>query len=222
MRTLSLNFEVHIATTEVDLIDACEVREKAYGHHLGDAVTSFATVEALDRAPDTIVLVCRDKACGQAIGTARIQANTAGPLLVERSVILPHHIAAHARAEVTRLAVLPGTDPLVKLCLMKAIYLYCAAHGIDWLVICARSEPLARNYRRLGFKDFLAPGQMVPLAHAGHIPHFVFTMDIQGTRAEWLRNGHRLHAFMFEVMHPDLPRFHPEPRRLAVSHRQVA
>lgn len=222
MTSASLNFEVHVAVTEADLVDACQVREQAYGHHLGDAVASFSAVEALDRAAETVVLVCRDKASGQAIGTARIQTNAARPLLVERSVILPHHIAACARAEVTRLAVLPGADPLVKLCLMKAVYQYCAAHGIDWLVICARSEPLARNYRRLGFKDFLAPGQMVPLAHAGQIPHFVFTMDIQGTRREWQRHGHRLQTFMFETTHPDLPCFHPQPLRPAVAQYMVA
>lgn len=222
MSTASLSFEVHVATTESDLIDACDVREKAYGHHLGGAVASFSAVEALDRAPETVVLVCRDKATGEAIGTARIQSNAVRPLLVERSVILPHHIAACSRAEVTRLAVLPGAHTLVKLCLMKAIYQYCEAHGIDWLVICARSEPLSRNYRRLGFKDFLAPGQMVPLAHAGNIPHFVFTMDIAGTRIEWQRDGHRLQGFMFETTHPDLPHFQPEPRRLVEPQHQVA
>lgn len=205
----TLPFEVVVATTELELADACQVREAGYGHHLGDAATGFAQIEAMDRSPDTVVLLCRDKATGQALGTARIQTGAKRPLLLERSVILPDHIAAHTRAEVTRLAVLPGADPLVKLSLMKAVYLYCSEHGIDWLVICARSEPLARNYRRLGFKDFLGPGQMVPLAHAGHIPHFVFTMDIQATRAQWQEQGHRLRGFMCETTHPDLPRFVP-------------
>ncbi|MDE2592677.1 MAG: hypothetical protein KGL57_00455 [Burkholderiales bacterium] len=222
MTTHALSFAVHVATSESDLIDACQVREKAYGHHLGDAVASFSTVEAADRDPETVVLICRDKLTGEAIGTARIQSNAARPLMVERSVILPHHIAARSRAEVTRLAVLPGADAMAKLCLMKAIYQYCEAEGIDWLVICARSEPLARNYRRLGFKDFLAPGHMVPLAHAGHIPHLVFTMDIDGTRSEWQRDGHRLQSFMFETTHPDLPRFQPAQQRSAWRQHRVA
>lgn len=222
MTASALNFAVHVATSEFDLIDACQVREKAYGHHLGDAVASFSTVEALDRASETVVLVCRDKASGEALGTARIQSNAVRPLLVERSVILPRHIAACARAEVTRLAVLPGANALVKLCLMKAVYQYCEAHAIDWLVICARSESLARNYRRLGFKDLLAPGQMVPLAHAGQIPHFVFTMNIEGTRRAWQRDGHRLQAFMLEATHLDLPCFQPAPPRPAAPHYQVA
>ncbi|RZI82633.1 MAG: hypothetical protein EOP38_15350 [Rubrivivax sp.] len=218
----SLSFNVCVAHTETDLIDACRVREKAYGHHLGDAAMSFSAVEPLDRASETTVLICRDKSTGQAIGTARIQTRGRQALLVERSMILPRHIAACTRAEVTRLAVLPGSDPLVKLCLMKAVYLYCAAHGIDWLVISARNEPLARNYRRLGFKDALGPGQMVPLAHVGHLPHYLFTMDIEGTRLEWQRDGHRLHAFMFETTHPDLPTFDPAPRQPATSLRRVA
>ncbi|MFT3859394.1 MAG: hypothetical protein QM742_18450 [Aquabacterium sp.] len=60
------------------------------------------------------------------------------------------------RAEVTRLSVRAGADPLVKLALMKAVYLHCMAAGVRWLVIGARSEALARGYRHLGF-DALLP-----------------------------------------------------------------
>jgi hypothetical protein len=224
MSESSLSFHVCVAATEADLVDACRVRAQAYGHHLGDSVAGFSNVEALDRAPGTIVLLCRDKATGQAIGTARIHAHVqphAPRLLVERCVILPHRVSSSARAEVTRLAVLSGADPLAKLCMMKAVYLYCEAHGIDWLVICARSEALARNYRSLGFKDFLAPGEKLPLSYAGDIPHFVFTMNIPQKREEWRQSGHRLLGFMFEVTHPELPSFHPTPRRTAMAQHQA-
>lgn len=207
--TPSLNLAVCVATTDAELMEAGRVREAAYGHHLGATVANFGmAADPLDRAPGTVVLLCRDKVTGQAIGTARIQPSGSGaPLLIERSIILPHHLASQSRAEVTRLAVMPGASALVKLCLMKSIYLYCEAHGVHWLVIAARNEALSRDYRRLGFEDFLAPGQMVPLAHAGQLPHFVFTMDVQGIQDEWRRTGHRLHHFMFEAKHEDLPRF---------------
>lgn len=208
--TPSLDLEVCVATTDAALCEAGWVREAAYGHHLGATVANFGmSADPLDRAAGTVVLLCRDKTTGQAIGTARIQPSGPGaPLMIERSVILPHQLATQSRAEVTRLAVLPGASALAKLCLMKAIYLYCEAHGVHWLVIAARNEALSRDYRRLGFKDFLASGQMVPLAHAGQLPHFVFTMDVQGIQEEWRRTGHRLHHFMFEAKHDaELPRF---------------
>jgi hypothetical protein len=212
MSDASLSFEVCVAATESDLADACRVRALAYGRHLGEAaVAGFAHADAQDRAPGTVVLLCRDKASGQAIGTARIQPN-APRLLVERCVILPHTMASQRRAEVTRLAVLPGASPLVKLAMMKAVWLYCQAQAIDWLVICARSEALARNYRMLGFKDYLAPGEMLPLPYAGHIPHVVLTMQLSRTQAQWRQHGHRLQAFMLESSFAELPRFQPQPQ----------
>ncbi|MGE5451090.1 MAG: hypothetical protein ACM3VZ_04485 [Acidobacteriota bacterium] len=217
------HFVVDVATSEADLADACEVREQAYRHHLKDAAAGFSNIEALDRVgSQSLVLVCRDPATGRAVGTARVQTNALKPLLIERSVILPHHIAACARAEVTRLAVLPGAHPMVKLYLMKAVYLYCQARGINWLVICARSESLRRQYRALGFQDFLPRGAMVPMAHAGQLPHFVFTMNLDETRQQWQQQGHRLHIFMFETTHLDLPRFDSASSPLAPRHHKTA
>jgi hypothetical protein len=215
----TLSFEVGVAATEDALRDACQLRARAYGHHLGDAVAGFSQVEVADRAPGAVVLVCRDKASGQAIGTARIQCSKFGLLPIERCIILPWHMSQRARIEVTRLAVRQGADPLVKLCLMKAVYLYCEAHGVNALLACARSEALSRPYRRLGFKDFLASGEMLPLPHAGGIAHAVLTMDLPAVRDEWRRSGHRLHSFMFETVHPDLPSFQPAPLPPAAAFR---
>ncbi|HEX5357348.1 MAG TPA: hypothetical protein VFW93_14100 [Aquabacterium sp.] len=222
--TPSLDLEVRVAVSDDELAQAGGVREAAYGHHLGQAVANFAmSADPLDRAPGTVVLLCLDKATGQAIGTVRIQpAGMGGTLLIERSVILPRQLVAQSRAEVTRLAVLPGASSLVRLHLMRAIYQYCETHGIHWLVIAARNEALSRSYRHLGFKDFLAPGQMVPLTHAGNLPHFVFTMDVRATKDEWCRQGHRLHAFMFEETCEDLPGLRREVARPAPTQRLVA
>lgn len=222
--TLSLDVEVQVVATEAEMAEAAQVREAAYGHHLGQTMSGFAmSADPLDRVPGTVVLLCRDKATGKAVGTARIQPAGAGAsLMIERSVILPRQLAAQARAEVTRLAVLPGASPQVKLCLIKAVHLYCEAHDIDWLVIAARNEALSRDYRRLGFKDFLAPGQMVPLAHAGHLPHFVFTMDLRATREAWQRQGHRLHHFMFAAMPEAFPTFRRGAPALPLVRRHAA
>ncbi|HEX5310616.1 hypothetical protein [Aquabacterium sp.] len=196
MTPCASRFAVQIATTDDDLRDACRVRMAGYGHHLGEVGASFGQVDHLDVADDVAVLICRDTDTGEPVGTVRIQTHERHPLQVERCVILPHQITSAARAEATRLAVLPGADASVKLHLMKAVYDYCEAHAIEWLVICARSQSLARTYRMLGFQDYLAPGQMVPLTYAGNIPHLVFTMNLPQTRQVWEQAGHRLQQFM--------------------------
>jgi hypothetical protein len=223
MSSLAHNFEVCIASTEAELTQACIVLRVAYGHHLGDeAVTGFSSAEALDRAPGTVVLLCRDKLTGEAVGTARINVgHEAHALLIERHVILPRQIASRLRAEVTRLAVLPGAHGLVKLCLMKAVYHYCLANGIDWLVIAARNNALGRAYRGLGFKDFLAPGQMMPLAYAGNLPHYIFTMDVPGAEPAWRQSGHRLLGFMMDLSLQDLPDFSLKPQPAVASHSRA-
>ncbi|MBI2734112.1 MAG: hypothetical protein HYX44_12655 [Aquabacterium sp.] len=223
MNDFAHHFEVCIASTEAELAQACNVRKVAYGHHLGtDAVSGFSSVEALDRAPGTVVLLCRDKLTGEAVGTARINVgDEAQALLIERHVILPRSVASRRRAEVTRLAVLPGASGLVKLCLMKAVYHCCLAKGIDWLVIAARNDALGRAYRSLGFQDFLAPGQMMPLAYAGNLPHYIFTMDVQGAEPAWRQSGHRLLGFMMDLSQQDLPDFGLTPQPAVASRSQA-
>ncbi|HET8870261.1 MAG TPA: hypothetical protein VFM48_07435 [Aquabacterium sp.] len=191
-------YDITVACDEADLLQACALRAEAYGHHLGPAVDGFASIEDLDREPGTWVLLCRDAESGEVLGTARIQTNQQRSLMVERSMILPHQIARSSRAEVTRLAVRPGADRGVKLALMRAVYQLCSVMSVEWLVICARSESLARTYRALGFEDFLEPGQRVLLAHAGNLPHLVLTMNLAHTRQRWQHTGHRLRTFMLE------------------------
>jgi hypothetical protein len=206
MNTGSLSFSVRLAGSPQALRAACHVRERAYGHHLGEA-SRFADPEPLDSAPGTALLLAVEKASGRGIGTARIQSSAFAAVLLESSLILPAWLAGRPRAEITRLAVVPGADPLVKLCLMKACYLYCLANQLRWMVIGARNEALVRNYRRLGFRDVLAPGDRVPLAHAGGLPHHILAFDLVAAERTWLASGHPLYAFMIETYHADLQLF---------------
>jgi hypothetical protein len=206
MNTGSLSFSIRLAGSPQALRAACDVRQRAYAHHLADA-SRFADPEPLDSAPGTAVLLGRDKASGRGIGTARIQSSAFAPLMLESSLILPAWLAGRPRAEITRLAVVPGADPLVKLCLMKACYLYCLANQLRWMVIGARNEALVRNYRRLGFRDVLAPGDRVPLRHAGGLPHHILAFDLVAAERTWLAGAHPLYAFMIETYHADLQLF---------------
>jgi hypothetical protein len=210
MPTATLSFTVRIAHTMEDLLAACQVRSASYGHHVPELRTAFAQPDELDLSPATAVFVCTHKQSGQAIGTARVQVNSLGPLLIESSVQVPDSMRDDARAEITRLAVVPGrTDPLIKLALMKASYLYCMANQVRWMVIGARSPALMRQYRRLGFDTLHEDGLPVPLAHAGHIDHWVLAFDVRAAERHWHEANHPLYTFMVGTVHPDIRLFEP-------------
>nr|MBA3624712.1 hypothetical protein [Methylibium sp.] len=143
--------------------------------------------------------------------TARFQTNAADPLLIEHSARLPAAMHSDTRAEITRLSVLPGADPLAKVCLMKASYLFCVASQIRWMVIGARSEALIRQYRRLGFADLFADQPSVPLMHAGRIEHRVLAFNVTAAERTWRESGHALYQFMIETAHPDIQLFSTAP-----------
>ncbi len=193
-----------IATSESDFRDACAVRAAAYGHHDPEIGAEFARIEPLDRAEGTAVLLCRDRMTGACLGTVRIQVSGFGPLTLENSIRLPEWLANKPRAQISRLAVLPGESSLVKLCLMKASYQYCLATQVRWMVIGARNNALIRSYRSLGFRDIFGSGAWVPLASAGGLPHQILAFDVVGARAAWQATKNRLYGFMTQVDHADL------------------
>lgn len=205
--TEQLGFRVKLASSRAELVAACRVRAEAYGHHVPELQRSLAEPDALDFQRSAAVIVATDKASGDATGTARIQRNAGGPLQLEHSVILPHWLADQPKAEITRLAVMPGADALTRLMLMKAAYLYCLATQVRWLVIGARSDALIRIYRRLGFRDVLGPDDRVPLSHAGNLPHRILAFDVTAAERTWLAARHGLYPFMIETYHPDLQLF---------------
>jgi hypothetical protein len=221
MTTSHLTFSVSLAATAADLQDVCGVRACAYGHHLPDMQETLAVPDAVDGRRGTAILVCRDKATGAATGTARIQRNVAMPLQLEGSVILPRWLADEPRAELTRLAVMPGADPQTRLILMKAAYLYCLASQVRWMVIGARSNALIRIYQGLGFTDVLGADDRVPLAHAGNLPHRILAFDVTAAERTWLASGHGLYPFMIETFHPDVNLF-PKESMLPQNEVRVA
>jgi hypothetical protein len=224
--TALLTFTLAPVRHAQDLRDARNVRAEAYGHHLTGQAQAFGDADPLDEQPGTCVLLCRDKSTGRAIGTARMRCSQDGPLQIDQSLILPQALAQSCRAEITRLAVLQGADPLVRLALMKAAYLHGLHRGVQHLVIGARLPALIRNYQRLGFADVLGPDQYVPLAHAGGLPHRVLAFDLAHAHATWTAGGHPLLPFMVETHHPDihlpLPPQHAHAATAESLHRQAA
>jgi len=204
MSSCTLGFALQPAASHDDLLDACAVRAQAYGHHLPEMGVRLTEPDPLDQAPGTTVFLCRDKSSGRATGTMRIQTSHAGALMMEQSVTLPDWLAAVPRAEITRLAVSVGADPLTKLCLMKASYLFCMAQHVQWMVIGARNEALIRNYRRLGFIDALGHDEQVPLAHTGGLLHSILAFDVLAAERAWAAKRHPLYGFMVQTVHEDV------------------
>lgn len=203
MPTAELSFTVRVAREGQALREACAVRALAYGHHVPALASALAEPDAVDTEPGTVVLVCRDKASGDVIGTARIQRNHPQPLAIESSVVLPEALARQTRAEITRLAIRPGADALLRPMLVKACWLYAVAAQIRLLVIGARSAALVRIYRGLGFVDLL-DGEQVPLAHAGGLPHSVLWFDVVAAERQWFAARHGMYGLMVDTWHPDL------------------
>lgn len=218
MTIAHLDFTVRIASPTTDLADIAQLRASAYGHHLPGLAPGLATPDAADTAAGTTVMVCRDKASGQAIGTARIQRNHPHTLPIEASITLPDTMAALPRAEITRLAIAPGASSLVRPMLVKACYLAAVASQVRLLVIGARSPALVRIYRGLGFDNVHEDGGPVPLAHAGHLPHHVLAFDVVAAERRWHAGRHPLYTFMVETWHPDLQLL-AEPPSAPVSRR---
>jgi hypothetical protein len=204
MSSCTLGFALQPVASRDDLLEACAIRAQAYGHHLPEMAARLTEPDVLDEAPGTTVFLCRDKASGRATGTMRVQTSHAGALMMERSVTLPGWLAVMPRAEITRLAVSVGSDPLTKLCLMKASYLFCVAQHVQWMVIGARNEALIRNYRRLGFVDALGRDELVPLAHTGGLMHSILAFDVFAAERAWAAARHPLYGFMVQTVHDDL------------------
>ena len=204
MASTWMSFTTAVARDRQALCDAGAVRAAAYGHHVPELGAQLAQPDAIDLQPGTLVLLCRDKASGQAVGTARLQLNHPLPLQIERSLQVPEALADQTRAEITRLAIRPGADPLMRPLLVKACYLLAVACQVRWLVIGARSQALIRIYQGLGFADLLGQGRQVPLAHAGGLPHSVLAFNVVTAERTWHAAKHGLYGFMVETFHPDL------------------
>lgn len=204
MGNCELGFTLQLVSSSEDLLDACSVRAQAYGHHLPEMGRQLAEPDELDFSPGTTVFLCRDKTDGRATGTMRIQSNVYGPLLMESSLSLPPWLHRATRAEITRLAVRVGADPLTRLSLWKASYQFCMANQLNWMVVGARNEALIRNYRRLGFVDVFGADELMPLAHTGGLSHRIMAFDNTLAQRRWGEMRHPLYQFVFETLHADL------------------
>ncbi len=209
MTRQTLGFQLALASSEKDLHDACLLRSESYGHHIPGLVDPLRKPDAIDTDPATAIFLCRDKSSGEAVGTARIQTSRHGALLIEQCAPVPPRLQTQDRAEISRFSARRGADPLVKLALWKASYLYCQAAQARWMIIGARSDALVRQYQRLGFDDIHEDRRMIPLTYAGGVAHRILAFDVVTAERTWQATANPLYEFIFETTHPDIGLFRP-------------
>jgi hypothetical protein len=164
---------------------------------------AFGKADPVDRLADVTVFYVEDKATGRVVGSARIQNNRSGPLQIERSLVLPKERQGQLLCEVSRLTVLPGYIPPVRLALVKALHLFCIANQIGGVVAGARRS-LLRQYLSLGFSDLYGDERLVPLVHGGGLEHRILFRDTVTSEAESRARRHPDHGFVFRTYHPDI------------------
>lgn len=201
-----LPFTVRVVRQEPQLRKAIAIRQRAYERHLPALGALLREPEAQDRDPGCVVLLAESRLDGEPLGTLRIQTNRHRPLALESSVELPEWLSGASLAEATRLGVAEGrVGRMVKTMLFKALYQYCMAAGIEWMVIGAR-PPLDRMYQALLFQDVF-PGQgAIPLKHAGNLPHRVLAFELETAEARWRAARHPLLDLFVHTSHPDVER----------------
>ena len=204
MSTERLPFTIRRVANEESLKKAVAIRHAAYARHVPEFARSLALPEACDYEEDTVVLLAESKLDGSPLGTARIRTNEHHPLHIEESVVLPHWLQGRSLGEVERLGVGEGRiGHIVKVALVKAFFEYFEKAGIEYAVIAGRS-PVDRQYEQLMFTDVFGEKEMVPLRHAGDIPHRVMAFEIATGEARWSAAKHPLLKFFRHTHHPDI------------------
>ena len=199
-----LSFVVRCVRDEAELAKAVSIRRSAYGRHVPELAARFVAPEASDLDGSSRVLVALSKLDGAPLGSMRFRTNQNHPLDVEHSVRFPATLSGRVLAEATRLAVTQAAEGrVVKAMLLKSMFLYCEANGVDCIVAAARS-PMDRFYHWLLFEDVFPGGDFIPMAHAAMIPHRVMMCDVIETKRRWIEANHPWFDLFFRTHHPDV------------------
>jgi len=222
IKTERLPFTVRKVESEADLRKAIKVRQAAYARHVPEFARSLALPEEADLDGDSIVLLAESKLDGAPLGSTRIRSNLHRPLDMEDSLVLPDWLQGQRLVEATRLGVDEGrVGRMVKMALIKACFMYCRQHEIDWSVATARTG-VDRQYEQLMFVDVFPGEPAIPLHHVGNLPHRVLAFEIETFEERWSNARHPLLNFFFYTHHPDIDIGTRAPQRPAMPQHRPA
>lgn len=203
-RPVHLPFTIRLVRTDDQLARAVNVRSIAYAKHLPSLARSLNSVESEDGERETIVLLADSKETLAPIGTLRIHTNIHSPTEFERELSLPLKFQGHSIAHVSRLGVVAGkAGAQVKLALFKALYRYCLARQIEWIMVTG-IPPRDRDYVNLQFEDVFDDGRMVTLPSSMGIPTRLLAFNVRTAEQRWRETNHPLYDFMCNQIHEDI------------------
>lgn len=198
---------VCLVRNEEQLRRAVRVRHDAYHRHLPDLAAKLEDPEVHDRLPNSVVLLAESRATSRPLGTVRIHTNLQAPNEFEASLSLPDRYNSSAIAHISRLAVDAGADATtVKLALFKALYKYCEATQIRWMMVGAK-PPLDRQYVRLGFEDVFSRQELKLIPSSGGIPVRIMAFEVPSAERRWLAQNHPYYSYIFLSYTPEIEVF---------------
>lgn len=203
-RAVPLPFTVRLVRTHDQLARAVNVRAAAYAKRLPSIACTLGNAEREDDEPGSIVLLAESKETQAPVGTLRIHTNLHGPTEFERELTLPREFEGHSIAHVSRLGVISRRfGGQVKLALFKALYRYCLARQIEWILVTG-IPPRDRDYVSLKFTDVFPDGRMVTLPSSMGIPARLLAFNVRTAEQRWREAGHQLYDFMCNQIHDDI------------------
>ncbi len=201
--TETLPFVVRMASQQ-DLGEVAALRAASYGKHMPELGAKLRQPEDSDYELGCEVIIARSKFDGSLLGTLRTHANVFKPLPLQSSMQLPERFQDVRMVETTRLCVKGSPNSsLVRNALFKALFEYCFAQRVDWMMAAGR-RPVDRIYDALLFSDVGEPGKFRPMQHAGGVPHRVMCFSPADAQVNWAACQHLLYKFVFETRHPDI------------------
>lgn len=198
-----LPFVVEMAR-EGDLHEVAALRSASYGKHIPALGMVLQKPEECDYELGCEVIVARSKFDGTLLGTMRVHTNAFKPLPLQMSLSLPAKLANTRMVEATRLCVKGSPNAsLVRNALFKALFQYCVAQNVVWMMAAGR-RPVDRIYDALLFSDVGESGKFYPMAHASGVLHRVMNFSTFEAQATWGACEHPLYRFVFETLHTDV------------------
>jgi len=204
-----LPITVKIVRTPEQLQRVCELRSIAYGARSPELGEKFSMPEAADHDAGNVVFIAEDKETGEVVGSVRLHTNLFKPVPLETVTDIPAHMHGQLFAEPCRLCTRKTyANPLVSMTLFKAIYLYCYANQVQYL-LCAAREPLNQIYKSMGFSPLNGghDEEWIPLQYAGNLLHSLLVMDVLMAEAFWRENKHPCYDFVGRTYHPGIQIF---------------
>jgi hypothetical protein len=199
-----LPFSVQIVQSAEELEEAIQIRRSAYARHVPELAQTLSSPEPADFQPGSVVFLAKSKLDDSALGTARLQTNEFADLPMQASVELPSRFTSTRLCEVSRLGVQVGSiGRAVKVALVKALFEYCEATGIEYAMLAARS-PVDRQYAQLMFEDVFPEAGFIPMRHAANLPHRVMHFEIATGEERWAAAKHPLLTYFRQTFHPDI------------------